>query len=140
LQQTLNPPADTGTTTAVASSANPSVFGQPVFFTATVSPTSGTATPTGSVQFQINGQNFGGPVALSNGAANSSTISNLAVNASGYTVQAIYSPNTGSFSGSSGMITQVVNQASTTTAVTTSGSPSQSGQPVTFTATISVTN
>jgi hypothetical protein len=137
VSQQVNPPAATGTTTNVTSSANPSVFGQSVFFTATVFPTSGNVTPTGSVQFQINGQNFGPAVPLSNGTANSQSISTLGVNTSGWTVQAIYTPNTSSFSGSSGMTTQVVNPASTTTALTSSANPSQSGQPVTFTATVS---
>ena len=39
------------TSTTVASSANPSVFGQSVTFTATVSPESGSGTPTGTVSF-----------------------------------------------------------------------------------------
>src|SRR5438876_5710720 len=52
-----------GTTTSVISSLNPSNLGQPVTFTATVS--NGGATLTGTVQFKIDGANFGLPVALS---------------------------------------------------------------------------
>ena len=48
LTQTFNRAA---TTTAVVSSANPSVYGQPLTFTATVTPSSGTVTPTGTVDF-----------------------------------------------------------------------------------------
>src|SRR5205807_10081321 len=51
--------ANDSTSTAVSSSVNPSVFGQSVTFTATVSNTSGTGlTATGSVQFMIDGVNL----------------------------------------------------------------------------------
>src|SRR3989442_1130410 len=46
------------TTTAVSSSADPSVFGQAVPFTATVTP----ATATGTVQFKIDGTNSGSAI------------------------------------------------------------------------------
>jgi hypothetical protein len=53
------------TSTALASSANPSVFGQPVTFTATVSPTApGAGTRTGTVQFKVGSADRGSPVAL----------------------------------------------------------------------------
>ena len=45
-----------GTSTALSSSANPSVFGQSVTFTARVTPVApGSGTPTGSVEFFDNG-------------------------------------------------------------------------------------
>jgi hypothetical protein len=57
------------TTTTVASDANPSVFGQEVTFTATVSPVSpATVTPTGTVTFLIDGTPQT-PVALAAGKA-----------------------------------------------------------------------
>jgi sugar lactone lactonase YvrE len=61
-------------TIAVTSSSSPSVAGQLVTITATLgaaAPASGT--PTGAVQFQIDGSNFGAPVALSGGQASFST-------------------------------------------------------------------
>src|SRR5262249_20577649 len=65
------------TNTAVASSVNPSDFGQTVTFTATV--TSSVSTPTGTVQFKANGSNIGAAVALNaSGMAQVST-SSLAV-------------------------------------------------------------
>ena len=75
-------------TTAVSSSANPSVFGQAVTFSATVTAVApGAGTPTGTVQFKTNGVNFGSAVALSGGSASSSAaISSLAVG--NYTVTA----------------------------------------------------
>ena len=51
-----------------------SSYGQSVSFTVTVSPPSNGPTPTGSVQFQINGINFGSTVMLVDGAATSSAI------------------------------------------------------------------
>src|SRR5205823_3974672 len=51
------------TSTVLNSSLNPSSAGQPVTFTATVSPVPpGAGAPGGSVQFAIDGSNFGGPV------------------------------------------------------------------------------
>ena len=44
-------PAGIATTTTLTSSTNPSVFGQSVTFTATVAPSSGSGTPTGTVTF-----------------------------------------------------------------------------------------
>jgi Ca2+-binding RTX toxin-like protein len=49
---TVTPATSSATTTAVASSADPSVYAQPVTFTATVSAVSGAGTPTGTVTFK----------------------------------------------------------------------------------------
>jgi hypothetical protein len=77
------------TTAAVTSSNDPSVFGQPLTFTATVTANAaGAATPTGTVQFVIDGQNYGTPVALSGGTA---SISDATLAAGSYTVAALYS-------------------------------------------------
>src|SRR5262249_47554724 len=58
------------TTTVVSGVPNPSLFGQTVTFTATVSAKSpGTGTPQGTVQFNIDGMKFGSPVTLSGGTA-----------------------------------------------------------------------
>jgi hypothetical protein len=128
--QTVNAAA---TTTAVASSVNPSTFGQGVSFTATL--TSSGGTPTGSVQFAVDGTNSGAPVTLVNGSATLAAITTLA--AGNHPVTATYSP-TGSFSASSGTLSggQNVNVASTTTAVSSSSVTSVFGTSVTFTATV----
>jgi autotransporter-associated beta strand protein len=129
------------TTTALASALNPSVAGQLVAFTATVS-AAGTATPGegppnssvfpgGTVQFQIDGANFGSPVALSSGQASSGPISSLSV--SNHTVTAVYSGDAGFFP-STGTLTQTVNRANTNTAITASANLSVAGVPITFTA------
>jgi sugar lactone lactonase YvrE len=60
-------------TTLTSDLAGRSVYGQPVTFTATVSAAAGT--PTGSVQLQIDGADFGAAVPLTNGVAQFSTAS-----------------------------------------------------------------
>jgi hypothetical protein len=131
VSHTVNP---IGTSTAVSSSLNPSTFGQAVNFTATV--TSGGGTPTGSVQFVVDGSNFGGAVAL-NGAGQATSGNTSSLTAGNHTVTANYTA-TGIFGNSSGSLSggQNVNQASTSTSVASSSDPSVFGQSVTFTATV----
>lgn len=95
-----------GSRTALASSANPSAFGQPVTFTATVTPSTASETPTGTVQFSIDGRPFGSPVPLSGGRATSQPTSSLAPGS--HTVTATYSGDS-NFFGSSASLTQMVN-------------------------------
>jgi hypothetical protein len=124
----------TTTTTSLTSSLNPSTYGQAVTFTAVVVPAA-SGTPTGTVQFAIDGSAFGSPVTLVSGSATSGSISTLAEGT--HTVTAVYSGAT-DFVTSTGTLNggQVVNQASTTTTVASSLNPSTYGQSVTFTATI----
>lgn len=120
------------TTTSLVSSVNPSVFGQNVTFTATVTPNGGaTGTPTGTVTFVIDA---GAPqvVALVNGTASISTAS-LAVGP--HSVVATYNGDV-DFATSSGSLTQTVNKASTTATLTSGPNPSRFGQPVTFNVTV----
>lgn len=88
------------TTTAVSSSANPSIFGQPVTFTADVSPN----TAAGNVTFSIDGTPQA-PVALSGGTA-ALTTSSLSVG--NHTVTAAYSGDSGDESSTSNALTQTV--------------------------------
>src|SRR5712692_1014932 len=129
------------TTTTVASSINPSVFGQSVTLTATVSVNPpGAGTPTGTVTFKDGSATItcnGGSQTVSSGQATCTTTS-LSGGAHN-TITAVYSGD-GNFSTStSANLSQTVSKAPTTTAVTSSVNPSLSGQSVTFTATISVT-
>ena len=122
------------TTTKLASSANPSVYGQTVTFTATVSAASpGSGTPTGSVTF-YDGTTDLGTGTLSSGTA-SFTISTLAVGANSIT--GVYSGDSNFMTSTSAALSQTVKQASTTTSVVSSLNPSVAGQAVTFTATVS---
>jgi hypothetical protein len=78
-----------GSTTTVSSSANPSILNGLVTFTAVVSPAIPAAgTPTGEVQFQVDGANLGSPVLLSGGSA---SITTSAVPVGTHTVAAFYS-------------------------------------------------
>ena len=132
VSQVVNPPAANPTTTSLTSSNNPSVFGQSVTFTATVSSTfSGTLS--GTVTFTIDGVNISPAVTLTNGQA-SYTISTLSVGS--HTVLATYSGDSGFASSQSNQLNQQVNQANTNTGLVSSGSPSVVGQTVIFTATV----
>lgn len=123
------------TTTALASSLNPSIAGQPVTFTATVTP-QGTGVPTGTVTF-----NDGATAVCSNVAVNGSgvatcTTSALTVAASPHSMTAIYAGDTSFFTSTSAAVNQVVTKANATTALASSVNPSNFGQSVTFTATV----
>src|SRR5579884_2333395 len=113
---------NTATTTSVVSSLNPSTYGTGVSFTATVTRTAGSGTPTGSVQFKIDGSPFGGPVAL--GAPTTSTSatavsgSTSTLKAGSHTITAEYTPS-GSFAPSSGTVNQTVNPKALTITATT---------------------
>jgi hypothetical protein len=123
----------------VSSSASASVFGQAVIFTASISvPVAGT--PTGTVQFQIDGGNVGSPVTVSTSGGGTIAIFSIATLAVGnHTIIASYSGD-GTFASSSGALTggQTINKAATSVIVRSTASASVSGQTVTFTATISV--
>ena len=137
LSQTVN---QASTSTTVSSSPNPSVSGQAVVFTATVNAVSpGGGTRTGTVQFKGNGANMGSPVTLSGGTA-SLTNSTLAVG-SITTITAFYSGDSNfSASDNTGLpITQTVNKAGTTIAISSLKNPATFGDAINFTATVSAT-
>jgi len=118
------------TTTALASSLNPSGSGKAVKFTATVTPTSGTAT--GSVTFK-DGATVLGTASISGGVATFST-STLAVGS--HSITASFLGSTYFVASASSALTQVV-ESGTTTVISSSANPSEYGQTVTLTATIS---
>ena len=97
------------TTTQVASSLNPSTFGQSVMFTATVTSLSGT--PTGSVTFydgSCGGTLLAGPTPLD--GAGQATFQTSALTAGSHPIFACYTP-TGIYLASSGSVLQGVHQA-----------------------------
>ncbi len=120
------------TTTALASSQNPSIYKESVTFTATVTPQLSGTTPTGAVKF-YNGAATLKTVTLSGGVA-SYTTTTLAAGTASITAQ--YEGSTSFDSSTSAAVSQVVNQANTTTTLVSSLNPSNSGQSVTFTATV----
>jgi hypothetical protein len=77
------------TTTTVVSSVNPSTFGQNVTFTATVTGAGGiNPSGQGTVQFKVDGVNFGAPVNLT---GNQASISTSTLSVGTHTVEAYYS-------------------------------------------------
>lgn len=128
--QVVNVATPGATTTTIASSANPSVNGQPVSFTATVAPTSGGGVPTGTVQFVIDGANFGSPVTLVNGSATSGATSSLSIGS--HTVKAIYGGSANFASSTSANHSQTVNKAATVATVASSANPSFYLQQITL--------
>jgi streptogramin lyase len=120
----------TATTTALASSANPSSFGESVTFTATVTASSG-PTPTGTVNF-YHLTTLLGSGTLSGGVATFTT-SKLPL----YTthIHAVYLGSADDAGSTSATIAQVV-LYSTKTTLTSSPNPSTVGQAVTFKATV----
>jgi hypothetical protein len=113
------------------------VHGQPTSFTAAVAVTQGTGTPTGAVQFQVDGADLGAPVALTAGIAPSAAPSTLSTGP--HAVTAVYAQTAGYDASTSASVNQVVDKAATTTALTRS--PDRTtvhGETVTFTATVDV--
>jgi hypothetical protein len=118
------------TTTTLSSSINPSLSGQSVTFTATVSVQNlGNGTLTGMVQFQIDGTNFGNPVPLnSSGGPATATISTTSLPVGNHVITAFYIGDS-NYQASSSMLTQFVNAAGAAPSATpaaSSGTPTDS--------------
>ena len=119
-----------GTSTALASMPNPSLLGQAVTFTATVTATTG-ATPTGTVSF-MHGSTLLGKGTLTNGVA---TFSTSALDAATLSITAVYAGHSSDVGSMSPVVKQVVLYPTTTT-LTSAPNPSVVGEAVTFTATV----
>jgi hypothetical protein len=117
-------------TTALTSSKNPSVFGDNVTFTATV--TAGSGTPAGTVTFK-DGAATRATVVLSAGKA-AFTTATLAGGT--HPITAVYGGSASYAGSTSPVLSQVVNRQATSTAVVSSLNPSTFGKAVTFTATV----
>src|SRR2546426_860213 len=122
ITQTVNkaPPA-----VMLASSLNPSTFGQNVTFKAKVD--SGTHTPTGSVTF-YDGASSLGTVSLTGDTAQVST---AALTSGAHSIKAVYGGDS-NFRSDTTTITQTVNKAGPAVTLTSSLNPSTFGQNVTF--------
>jgi uncharacterized repeat protein (TIGR03803 family) len=120
------------TQTAVTSSLNPSSYGQPVTFTATVTSKSGPP-PDGEIVTFMAGQSVLGTGTLSAGSA---TFTTSTLRALPTEIQAIYYGDAKLNVSKSKRLTQQVSQATSTTTMVSSLNPSTYGQLVTFTATV----
>ena len=125
--------AEAITSMSLSSSANPSVVGQSVTFTATLS--SSASGETGTVDFADSGVTIGSE-SVSGGQA---TFQTSALALGGHTVTAVYE---GDFnfvgSSSSSAVIQQVDQASTSVGVSADHNPGSVGQTITYTATVTV--
>src|SRR2546425_55184 len=127
--QVVNSP----TTTSLSATPNPSVFGQTVTLTATVSPVPpAVGIPTGTGTFN-GGATSLGVVTLVNGSA-SLTVSTLATG--NHSLTAAYSGSPSFLGSTSPVVTQAVNLLNTSTSLTSTPNPSTTGQAVTLTATV----
>ncbi len=119
------------TTTTIASSLNPSAFGQAVTFVASIQPPAGNSA-SGTVTFLDGSASIGTATVSSNSAQ--VTVSGLAPGS--HSITASYGGNANLAGSTSGVLAQTVNKAVTSTAVSSSLNPSTYGQSVTFTATV----
>ncbi|MFJ9711275.1 Ig-like domain-containing protein [Streptomyces sp. NPDC101234] len=117
--------------TSLTSSANPSVYGQSVNFTATVTP----VPDGGTVSFKVDGNPLGGPVPVdtTTGRATSSSIGTLSPGP--HNVDAVYSGNADLKPSTAATLVQTVGKAPVTTTLASAG-PSAFGQAATFTDTV----
>jgi hypothetical protein len=127
--------------TIVSSSVNPSVHGENVTFAATVA-SSGEA-PSGTVQFKMDGSDYGAVQTLDSSEHASVNASDLGVG--DHAVTAVFTSDNPDVLGSTGLlfsgfipVKQTVDPAQTSTSITSSDNPSEFGGTVTFTSTTSV--
>ena len=119
------------TTTELTSSANPSTYGEGVRFRATVTTADGA--PSGTVQFSLDGQDLGDPVAVDeDGVARSAVVASA--EPGDHTVIASFVGAPG-FSGSGAILTQSVATADVGLELTSSRPDASVGEEVRFTVT-----
>jgi hypothetical protein len=120
------------TSTSLVSSQNPAVIGESVTYIATVTSQYGGAA-TGTVMFQDGGTTIATVTLTANHAAYSAKYQRAGLHA----ITATYTGDASNMgSVSSTLMEQINNGFVSKTVLTTSGSPSHTGQPVTFTATV----
>jgi hypothetical protein len=117
------------TSTLLTSSLNPSIYGQAVTWTATVT-SFGAITPIGTVKFTRNGDIIGW-IRLNSGGVATLTRSNL--NDGSYPLTALYSGSTTNLGSASAVLNQVVQPTTSAATISSSPNPSTQGQAVTFT-------
>jgi beta-glucosidase len=112
-----------GTSTAVVANINPSIFGQTVNLTATVTPQnlSTAITPAGNVQFIVDGVNVGSPVPLN--ASAQATLGVSTMSTGGHAVRAKFLGGANYTASNSPTISHTVSKAHTLTSLVTLTSP-----------------
>ena len=103
-----------GTTATVATSGNSSTYGDSVTFTATITRSTGTNTPSGTVAFTVGGVSIGSGTLSGSGGIATATLATSSLAAGTHAVTVVYGGDL-NFSGStSSPVNQVVNQRSIT--------------------------
>ena len=135
--------AKDGTATLLSSSLNPSLGGQSVTVTAELTGASATEylypTPTGTFTFTVDGK-AQTPVSISSGYYSNGYYVSFTIPApslGSHTITAAYSGDANFAPSMSPALTQTVNQAATTTTLSSSLNPARYGQQITLTATVS---
>ncbi len=134
------PPAVPATVTDVTASTTTTAWnsGQDITFTATVMPqASGGGTPTGTVQFVVDGADMGGPLTLDNTGAASITSNPLSLGLGFHAVSVIYTSNSANFADSTGTLPggETIYSPTSTSVIASSGRTVH-GQLLMLTATV----
>jgi len=119
------------TTITLAASVNPATAGQSVTLTATIQAGAGNSAA-GTVTF-LDGSTTLGSTTVS---SNSAQFTTSALAAGAHSITAVYGGDTNFAGSTSALLTETINQAATTTILTSNVNPATAGQGVTFTATI----
>jgi len=125
------------TTATLSSSLNPAPYGQTVTLTASVSGSTGSGTPTGTIRF-IDGASVLATqqLAPSGALTSSATFASSTLSPGVHNLSAVYD-GSGAFAPSSANLTEtIIGISSTTTALSGSPNPSYLGTPVTFLVTV----
>ena len=125
-----------GTSTTLVSSANPANAGASLTFTANVTAAGGSTAGgalTGTVTFKDGTATLGTGTLSASGAA---TFTTSSLSVATHAVTAVYAGNTNYATSTSAGVSQVVQQASTTTTLSSSANPAIAGKPVILTATV----
>jgi hypothetical protein len=123
--------AKAATSTTLTSSLNPSIWGQTVTLTATVTPPAGSGISIGTVTFKDGAATLGSGVLNGSGQA---TFATTALSAGVHSITAEYAGTENFAASVSSAVSQSVGKAGTATALTSSPNPSTPGQTVTFVA------
>ncbi len=128
------------TTAALSSSLNPAAFGQTVTLTASVSASTGTSAPVGTIRF-VDGVSVLATQQLAPSAAltSSAIFASSALSSGAHNLSAVYD-GSGAFAPSSANLTEnIIGISSTTTTLSGSPNPSYLGTTVTFMVTVTST-
>ncbi len=132
---TINAPV-VSSTTSIQATENPAMPGDSVTFTATVAPGDSTdGTPTGTIQFEVDGTNYGSPIPLTDGEA---AFIDTALGLGNHAITAIYASDNGIFAPSTGAVAGGESIQTNVNVLLSSSAPESSyGQALIYTASVS---